>query len=63
MQYVIVPIGFIILLLLFTSLGFWSSAILGSILGIMVLVAPQTLVGIVICFLGFICYLILELIF
>jgi hypothetical protein len=63
MQYLALPIGCILLLLIFTPLGFWGSVVLGGILGIMMCVAPQTMVGIVICTLGYIAYMILTLIF
>ncbi len=63
MQYFALPVGCILLLMIFTPLGFWASVALGGVLGIMMCVAPQTLVGIVICTAGYIAYTILSLIF
>lgn len=63
MQYLVFSLGLFILLWWFTPLGFLSSLILGSVLGVMVCVAPQTLVGIIVCALGYVAYIVLHLIF
>jgi hypothetical protein len=61
MQYVAFPLGMVVLLWWFTPLGFVSSFVLGSILGVMLCVAPETLVGIVICTIGYILYIMIGL--
>lgn len=62
MQYLVLPFGIFILLWWFTPLGFFSSLVLGGVLGVMLCVAPQTLVGIVICAIGYILYIAIGLI-
>ena len=52
MQFLALPIGCILLLLIFTPLGLRASVALGWILGVTMWGAPQTLVGILTCTAG-----------
>ncbi|MDO3378101.1 hypothetical protein L9S41_11935 [Geoalkalibacter halelectricus] len=59
MQYIVFPLGLFLLIWWFTPLGFFSSFVLGGVIGVMICASPQTAVGVVVCVAAYIFYIII----